>query len=131
MPYYFPQRPTIYNNYQYNNYYNYYNYYGNKIENKNLDIGTNNIKYNSFEYLLSTPEIINDVNKESIEYKKKLTIFDFQKRNINNLKEDLIYYYSAPESLMNFKSSLDEEIQFDFYNDLDSENFLDIQKRKI
>ena len=78
------------------------------------------INSDSFDYLLSISQILNyeDINKERIQ--KKLTLNDFQQRNIKNLKEDLVYYFSSPESLSNYKNIFEEEIKYDFYKDLDS-----------
>ena len=83
----------------------------------------NSINSNSLEYLISTPQIINTPGDQE-EKKKKLTLIDFQDKNLNKLKEDLILYFSSPESLAHFKTSLDEETKYDFYKDLDCENFI-------
>ena len=87
--------------------------------------------YNCFDYLLSTPNIVNSDNDNQKINKKKFTLKDFLKRNVNNLKEDLLYYFSSPESLLNFKNSLDEGIKHDFCKDLDYKNFLITQKERF
>ena len=89
------------------------------------------INSDSFDYLLSISQILNyeDINKERIQ--KKLTLNDFQQRNIKNLKEDLVYYFSSPESLSNYKNIFEEEIKYDFYKDLDSENFISAQNERF
>jgi len=84
--------------------------------------------FKSLEYLLSIPGITNTDNEEN---KNKLTLVDFQKRNLNNFKEDLIYSFSSPESMKRFKNSLDEEIKYEFYKDLDCINFISAQKERF
>ena len=86
---------------------------------------------NSLEYLLTTHQITKSDEAFQEENKKILTLIDFQKKNINNFKEDLIYYFSSPESLKHFKNSLDEEIKYKFYKDLDCENFISAQKERF
>ena len=86
---------------------------------------------NSLEYLLTTHQITKSDDAFQEENKKILTLIDFQKKNINNFKEDLIYYFSSPESLKHFKNSLDEEIKYKFYKDLDCENFISAQKERF
>ena len=113
-------------NYGYDNYYNLPNYNNSILNEHQLE---NKINSNSLEYLLSKPQEIGNDNE--IKNKTKLSLIDFQKRNLDNLKEDLIYYFSSPESISHFKSSLDEEIQYEFYKDLDSENFLIAQKERF
>ena len=131
-PFIFPHGQIVYNNYQYNNnYFNNNNSNEAQIANNDFNIEKKSAKYNSLEYLLSTPQIININNNDSHEYKNKLTLLDFQIRNLNNLKEDLIYLYSSKESLAIFKSSINEEIQFELYKDLDCENFLVLQKERF
>ena len=84
----------------------------------------------SLDNLLSTPQIFySNIDKEDIE--NKLSLLDFKRRNINKFKEDLLYYYSSPEILKKFKTSIDEEKNYDFYKDLDSENFIIEQKKRI
>jgi len=91
----------------------------------------NNINSKSLEYLLSTPQIANSNSESQEESKNKLSIIDLHKRNINELKEKLIYYFSSPESLLHYKSCLEEDIKFDFYRNLDCENFLTAQNERF
>ena len=108
----------------------YYNdiYNGYQSENINPE---NSINSNSLEYLLSIPQITDSLEDNQEENKSKFSLLDFIKDNLNNLKEDLIYYFSSPESLSHFRSSLDEEIRYKFYKDLDSENFIISQKGRF
>ena len=91
----------------------------------------NSIDPKSLEYLLSTPQITNSDDELQKENKTYLNLIDFQKGNLDDLKEDLIYYFSSPESLKHFKSSLDEEIKYEFYKDLECENFISAQKERF
>ena len=86
--------------------------------------------FKSLEYLLLEPKVTNDENINE-ETKKKLTLIDYQKRNLNNLKEDLIYYFISPELLSSFKGRLEEDLKYDFYRDIDCENFLAAQKERF
>ena len=83
----------------------------------------------SLEYLLSLPQN-KDINYEKEEDKEKITLYDFKLKNINKFKEDLLYYCLPPESLLNYKKSIDEESNYEFYKDLDCENFLLSQKER-
>ena len=84
--------------------------------------------YKSLEYLLSIPQIIYSDNDDENDSKKNFSLIDFVKSNINNLKEDLIYYFSSSESLSRFKSIFGEEINYEFHKDTDFQNFITIQK---
>ena len=91
----------------------------------------NDNNYMSIEYLLSIPQIINDDKDNEKELKTNFSLTDFVKSNFNNLKEDLIYYFSSPESLSHFRSSLEEEISYEFYKDIDFQKFITIQKERF
>ena len=78
----------------------------------------------SLENLLSINEITKSDKEYQKETKKKFSIYNFLKTNLNNLKEDLIYYFSSPESLSHFKSNSEEEIKYEFYNNLHCQNFI-------
>ena len=70
----------------------------------------------SLDNLLSTPQIFySNIDKEDIE--NKLSLLDFKRRNINKFKEDLLYYYSSPEILKKFKTSIDVDKNYDFYKE--------------
>ena len=90
---------------------------------------SNNLK--SLEYLLSIKEITNCQNDNKEEPKSVFTLIDFTKRNLNYLKEDLIYYFSSQESLLYYKNCFEEEIKYEFYKDLNSENFFITQKERF
>ena len=83
----------------------------------------------ALEYLLSLPQTLN-INDENEEDKKKTTLLDFKVKNIDKLNEDILYYCSSPETLLNYKKSIDEESNYEFYKDLDCENFLTSQKER-
>ena len=108
------------------------------IGNQRLFGGTNNLNSpqsftasSSLEYLLSIPERINpDSNNEEYD-NNKLSIYDFRKRKLDKFKEELLYYYSSPDTLLKFKSSIEEEKFYDFYKNIDCENFMDAQKERI
>ena len=85
----------------------------------------------SLEYLISTPQITNSSSDNQEVDLNELTLIDFKRRNLNNLKEDLLYYFSSPETILHFKSIVEEENIYDFFKDLDCENFLDAQKERI
>jgi hypothetical protein len=59
-----------------------------------------------------------------------LSLSKFKEMNINKLKEDIFYYCSSPECLEKFRQSLDEDKNYEFYQNLDSKNFLYSQKQK-
>ena len=83
------------------------------------------------ESLLYIPQIINSSNDNQEKDKKKFTFFDFQEKNLNKHKEELFYYFSSQESLLHFKNSLDKEIKYDFYKNLDCQNFIITQKERF
>jgi len=115
--------PAYYNEIEENELYN--------PRNNNSLTQENNINSKSLDYLLSTPQITNSNSESQEESKNKLSIIDLHKKNINELKEKLIYYFSSPESLLHYKSCLEEEIKFDFYRNLDCENFLTAQNERF
>ena len=119
---------------------NFHSYQDESNEDKNnilisskLDADESNPKiidnFESLKYLLSTPLLIgNDILKEN---KRKLTLIDFHKKNINKLKEDLAYYFLSPESISRFKTSFEAEIDYELFKDLDSENFILAQEERF
>ena len=78
----------------------------NSLENKGFNQKSNSSD-NSLEYLLSTPQLTYSKNDRENENKPYLNLIDFQKENLNKLKEDLIYYFSSAESLNRFKNNLE------------------------
>ena len=86
---------------------------------------------NSLESLLSIQQIsdLGDVNQEI--RRKKYTLNDYFQRNMNDLKEDLVYYFSSPDSVIHYKNNSEEEIRYDFYKDLDNENFISAQLERF
>ena len=84
-----------------------------------------------FECLFSIPEMTKDDKDDKKEIKQKQTLFDFVKQNLDKVKEDLIYYFSSPESLSHFKNDSNQEIKYEFYKDLNFQNFMDFQKERF
>ena len=90
-----------------------------------------NLNSNTLESLISIQQITNfgDINQEMT--RKKYTLNDFIQRNLTDLKEDLVYYFSSPDSLIHYKNNSEEEIKYDFYKDLNSENFISAQLERF
>ena len=86
----------------------------------------NNNKLPLLESILTNLEVYDDYKLE--EKENKLILYDFKKINISKLEEDILYYCSSPKTLLNFKSNIDDEKNYEFYNDIDSENFMAYQK---
>ena len=93
-------------------------------ENK-IEVENNQNKI-TLEYLLSTPQIVDsdEDNEEKKENNLKL-------KDINKAKEDLVYYFSSPESLLNYRNCLEEGFNYEYYKDLDYYNFIIAQKERI
>jgi len=107
-------------------------YYGIRDELENYRFNKLENNSNSLESLLSINQIDDSIDDNEQKNKKKFSLFDFHRRNLNNLKEDLIYYFSSPESLSNFRNSFDEgQINYDFYINLELENFMIAQKERF
>ena len=102
----------------------YQNYNILQIKQINLDL----ISYPIIEDLLSLEPKISPKN-EDIDY-NSLKLIEFKKMQVNKLKEDIIYYCSSPQKLLNYKKIESSEKEFEFYKDLDTENFLISQKEK-
>ena len=64
------------------------------------------------------------LNNDDGKTTNKFTLKDLKKEKINKFKENMLYYFSAPETLLNYKSCLDQETYYNFYKDFDSEQFL-------
>ena len=87
----------------------------------------------SLEYLLSLLSISQFSNDNHIRKEmesNKNTLKNFKNNIINKLKENLLYYFDSPETLLNFKHSKEDEY-FDFYKNIDCEIFLSSQNIKI
>ena len=65
------------------------------------------------------------------ESKNKLSLYYFKKNNLIKLKEDILYYCLSPKSLLNFKSILDNQKNYEFHNDIDHEKFMISQEERI
>ena len=117
------------NNNQNDDYYE--NYYDDYDDGKYDD--ESDLMEPSLEDLLSTPKITDaNVNVEDDKDKENnLTRTEFKKKHINKLYEDMLYYFSSPEILKNYKSNIEEEKNYDFYKDIDSENFIIEQKERV
>ena len=75
--------------------------------------------------------LISEKETKKKESKNKLSLYDFKNNNLIKLKEDILYYCLSPKSLLNFKSILDNQQNYEFYNDIDSENFMISQEERI
>ena len=100
-----------------------------------MDRNIRNYYYSAEDNILTLESLLlslipeNEIKKK--ENKNKLTLYDFKKNNLINLEEDILYYCSSPKSLLNFKSILDDQKKYEFYNDIDSENFMISQEERI
>ena len=131
----FPRRNNIryhnedYYDDEYDEFYYVNNYNGSHRNNEiNQEM---NLNSNTLESLISIQQITNfgDINQEMT--RKKYTLNDFIQRNLTDLKEDLVYYFSSPDSLIHYKNNSKEEIKYNFYKDLDSENFISAQLERF
>ena len=80
------------------------------------------------EHLISLHQRINQKNEELDLSSPKLV--DFKERNLNKLKEDIFYYCLPSENLQKFCSVQDEEKDYQFYKDLQCENYMALQKER-
>ena len=80
------------------------------------------------ERLLSFEPKISPKN-EDIDY-NSLKLIEFKKNKIDQLKEDILYYCSSPKNLLNYKKIDIKEIKYEFYKDLEIENFMICQKER-
>ena len=85
----------------------------------------NNSTINSLEQLINCQEgiFLNERNKVSLE--------NFKKMNVAKFLEDILYYFSSPEDLKNYKRSTEEGKNYEFFKDLESEKFLAHQNKRI
>ena len=129
----FIERQNHLYNYNYSQDYDDFNAYDNQEISRrrnNLNI-PQSFTTSSLEFLLSIPQRIDPADKNEEDDNNKLSLNDFKKKNLNKLKEDLLYYYSSPDTLLNFKSSIEDEKIYDFYKNIDCENFMTAQKERI
>ena len=87
------------------------------------------ISYSPLEKLLSLEPNISP-NNEDIDY-NSLKLIEFKKILINKLKEDIIYYCTSPQKLLNYKEIESTEKEVESYKDLDTEKFLISQKERF
>ena len=69
-------------------------------------------------------------SKDDEEDKNRLPLKKFKEININKFIEDILYYCSSPETLKNYKRSEENERNYEFFKDLECEEFLSSQKRR-
>ena len=102
-----------------------------ELENSNNSMGQIiDSEIPSLENIISLSETINLLNEEN-EDNKRLTLSQFKAKNIELLKEELLYYYLSPENLVDFTYNIvDNEKNYDFYKNIDCENFLSAQKKR-
>ena len=101
------------------------NYNIKRINERNFEL----ISYSNLETLLSLEPSISPKN-EDIDY-NSLKLIEFKKNLINKLKEDIIYYCASPQKLLNYKKIEPTEKEFEFFKDLETENFLISQKERF
>ena len=97
-------------------------------ENENYLERENDLTSLSLESLITSPLTLN-INDDKEVNNEKTSIIDFKLKNMNKLLENILYYCSSPETLLNYKNNIDEESNYEFYKDLDCENFLLSQKK--
>ena len=82
----------------------------------------------NLENLLSFEQKISAKNEE-IDY-NSLKLIEFKNIKLNNLKEDILYYCTSPKNLINYKKIKFNEKNFEFYKDLEIENYMLCQKER-
>ena len=99
---------------RYTYYDDYYGYDRNNIYKAN---------YSSFipkiELILCYPQIGKDFKISN--NKSQMKLYDFKKKNLMKFEEEILFYCSSPETLKNYKSNIDDDKNYEFYNDIDSE----------
>ena len=60
-----------------------------------------------------------------------MKLYDFKKNNLMKYEEDILFYCSSPKTLENYKSNIDDDKNYNFYNDIDSEYYMDCQKQRF
>ena len=81
-----------------------------------------------FEDLINFPKkIYPEIEEEDLNI---LSLSKYKEININKLKEDIFYYCSSTETLLKLIQNIDEEKSYEFYQDINSENFIYSQKQK-
>ena len=81
------------------------------------------------ERLISSELNISPKN-EDIDY-NSLKLIDFKINHINKLKEDIFYYSTSPQNLLNYKQFDPKEKYYEFYQDLENSNFISSQKERF
>ena len=80
------------------------------------------------EVILSYPHLEKDFK---ISNNNKMKLYDFKKNNLMKYEEDILFYCSSPKTLENYKSNIDDDKNYNFYNDIDSEYYMDCQKQRF
>ena len=78
--------------------------------------------------IFSDPNI--SPKNEDIDY-NSLKLIDFKINHINKLKEDIFYYCSSPQNLLNYKQFVSKEKYYELYKDLANSNFISSQKERF
>ena len=85
----------------------------------------------SLDNLISNHFINKEININE-EKNGNQTLTEFKKNNINRLYEEMLCYFSSPEILKIYKSSvIDQDKNYLFYKDYISENFMIEQRERI
>ena len=103
-------------------------YPSNFVVNENYLEGANYLTSLSLESLITLPLTLNIDDDKEVD-NEKTSIIAFKLKNMNKLLENILYYCSSPETLLHYKKNIDEESNYEFYKDLDCENFLLSQKK--
>ena len=101
-------------------------YYG---ERKQINENQYNLEFiPKIEVILSYPHLEKDFK---ISNNNKMKLYDFKKNNLMKYEEDILFYCSSPKTLENYKSNIDDDKNYNFYNDIDSEYYMDCQKQRF
>ena len=83
-----------------------------------------------FEDLINFPKKIFPKDDEEEINTPHLTQTEMSLMNVNKLLEDIFYYCSPPETLLKLSQNTEEEKTYEFYQELNSENFIYAQKTR-
>ena len=85
--------------------------------------------YKQLEDLLILYPKINPEIEEEDDF-NSINLKEFQKKNLNQKLEDNLYLKSSPEILLNYNRIQEEEKNYEFYKNLECQNFIDSQKER-
>ena len=85
---------------------------------------------NSNNQIKSLDQLINCREGKVLNDQNMVSLKKFKEKNVNKFYEDILYYCSSPEDLKNYKRSTEEEKNYEFFKDLESEEFLACQNKR-